>query len=107
PAEFTDDKLRERTIACERTASRALRSPLVDDLWAAHKDRLSVVNGVYMLRENAAHAENSAYLLGNTAAGGAPIYPPIVGKRVGGTPLDAVIVRNFLQISPGPSNLAG
>jgi hypothetical protein len=107
PDQFTEDKLLERTIRCDRTGSTALRSPLVNELWAAHKDRLSVVNGVYMLRDNAGHGENSAYLLGNTAAGGAPIYPPMVGKRLGGTPLDAVIVRNFLQISPGPSNLSG
>jgi hypothetical protein len=107
PSEFTDDKVRERSMVCDVTGSAALRSPLANDLWAAHKDRLSVVNGVYMLRDNAGHAENSAYLLGNTAAGGAPIYPPMVGKRLGGTPLDAVVLRELLQISPPPNNLAG
>jgi hypothetical protein len=107
PAEFTEDKLRARTMLCEATGAAALRSPLVDTLWENHKDRLSVVNGVYMLRSNAGHAENSAYLYGNTERGGSPIYPPVVGKHLEGAPLDAVILREFWQITPPPSNLAG
>jgi hypothetical protein len=107
PDAFTEDKILARTMRTERTGSTALRSPLVEQLWAAHKDCFSIVNGVYMLRDNAGHGENSAYLLGNTAAGGAPIYPPTVGKFLGGTPLDAILMRNLLQIVPSPSNLAG
>lgn len=107
PELFTEARIRERTIVCEQTNSTALRYPVVNELWDAHKDRLSVVNGVYMLRDNAGHLENSAYLFGNTASGGAPIYPPMVGKRLGGVPLETVLLRDFLQIFPPPSNLAG
>src|SRR5262249_24142041 len=85
----------------------ALRTPLMNALWNAHKDRLSIVNGIMMLPKNVGHGENSAYLWGGAERGGGPIYPPAIGKRMGGAPLDAVILRDFLQIFPQPSNLAG
>lgn len=104
---FSPEKVTERTLTDPTTRARALMSPLVTDLWARHKDRLSIVNGVYMLRNNAGHGENSAYLFGNTETGGAPIYPPMVGKLLGGTPLESVILREQASIFPAPTNLSG
>jgi hypothetical protein len=107
PDEFTPDKIAARTVVDPQTGATALRSPLVDALWAAHRDCLSVVNGIYMLRDNAGHGENSAYLWGNAGTGGVPIYPPMLGKFLGGAPLETMILREISQIAPPPSNLSG
>lgn len=107
PELFTPDQIAERTIRCERTNSTALRHPLMDRLWAAHRDCMSIVNGVLMLHTSVGHGENTAYLWGNAPRGGVPIYPPIVGRQMAGSPLDAVLLRESSQIFPGPSNLAG
>src|SRR6185369_4456821 len=58
-----------------------------------HKDRLSIVNGVYMLRGNDGHENNEAYLWGNTDRFSADVFPPVVGKIIGETPLQSVVLR--------------
>jgi hypothetical protein len=60
-----------------------------------------------MLPDNASHEANTAYLHGNASSGGTPIYAPALGKRLGRTPLEAVILREQWPFSPPPSNLAG
>lgn len=70
PELFTPDQLAERTMRCERTNSTAIRFPLMDRLWAAHKDVLSVVNGVVMLHGSVGHGENTAYLWETRRAAG-------------------------------------
>src|SRR5436190_14386960 len=40
PTEFTPEKILDRTIVCERTGCSALRTPLMNGLWSAHKDQL-------------------------------------------------------------------
>lgn len=107
PEEFTPAKIEERTISTSATNSKAIRSPMMDALWESHKDVLSIVNGIMMLPDNVGHPENTAYFLANQPRGGTPIFPPMVGKRMGGAPLDSIILRDSLPIFPGPSNLAG
>src|SRR5262249_52419256 len=87
------DKIQERLIVCERTGCSALRTPLVEDLWSAHKDRLSIVNGVCMLPKNDGHQNNEAYLWGNTDRLNTDVFPPIIGKAVGETPLQSIVLR--------------
>ena len=107
PDLFTPDLLQARTITCDVTGSSALRAPFVDELWNSHKDVFSIVNGVYMLRGDAGHNGNEAYLWGNAGSGGVDIFPPTVGKLLGNTPLEATILREQNQISPEPTNLSG
>jgi hypothetical protein len=104
PTAFTASKVLERTIACELTGCSLLRTPLVDALWAAHKDHLSIVNGVYMLERNVGHESNAAYLWGNGAVGGRPIFTPVIGQTTPSTPLDSVVFGDW-PYNPPPSNV--
>ena len=107
PDLFTPDLLQARTIASDLTGSSALRTPFTDELWNAHKDVLSIVNGVYMLRGIDGHPDNESYLWGNSQRGGVDIFPPTVGKAMGNTPLESTILREETQIFPESSNLSG
>jgi uncharacterized protein (DUF1501 family) len=93
PGEFTSDKLQERTIVCGETGCTALRSPLFDALWSAHRSRFSIVNGLHMLENSVGHEENSSYLWSNAERGGRAIFPPLVAKLSSGLPLDTLILR--------------
>jgi hypothetical protein len=107
PEEFTAARTAARTIHCERTGCSAIRSPLVDALWAAHGDRLSIVNGVHMLRNSVGHDENSVYFWANAERGGGPVFPPLVGRALAsGCPLDSILLRSAGGTFPQASNAA-
>jgi hypothetical protein len=63
-----------------------------------------------MLRGNIGHNNNAAYLWSNVdAPGGRDVYPPLVGKLLGGSPLQSVVfsAQNALsRMFPDPTNLA-